>query len=87
MADLSSRQAGRQLITTAARFVFTLPPIYQSQSQLPLKGHGSLGNAPEGWQKATITALFKKGQQQDGRSYRLVSHTSVPRKVVEQVIQ
>lgn len=73
-------QADRQFITTAARVVFILPPIYQSHSQLSLKGHGNLGNVPEDWQKAIITAFFKKGKQQDGRTIDWQPHLSAQKR-------
>jgi len=44
------------------------------------------GEEPEGWRKASVTPIFKKGKKEDPGSCRLVSLTSIPGKVVEQLI-
>ena len=41
---------------------------------------------PEDWRKANVTPVFKKGKKQDPGNCRLVSLTSIPGKVVEQLI-
>jgi len=41
---------------------------------------------PEDWRKASVTAVFKKGKKKDPGNYRLVSLTSIPGKVMEQLI-
>jgi len=41
---------------------------------------------PEDWRKANVTPVFKKGKKEDPGNYRPVSLTSIPRKVVEQLI-
>ncbi|KFQ34998.1 hypothetical protein N332_05069, partial [Mesitornis unicolor] len=43
------------------------------------------GKVPEGWRKANITSVFKKGKKEDPGNYRLVSLTSIPGKVMEQL--
>ena len=44
------------------------------------------GDVPEDWRLANVTPIFKKGQKDDPGSYRPISLTSVPRKVMERII-
>lgn len=44
------------------------------------------GEALGEWRKAKVTPAFKKGKREDLGSYRMVSLTSIPGKVVEQLI-
>jgi len=44
------------------------------------------GEVPEDWRKAHVTPVFKKGKQEDPGNFRQVSITSIPGKVVEQLI-
>jgi len=41
---------------------------------------------PEDWRKANVTPIFKKGKKEDPRNCRLVSLTSIPGKMLEQLI-
>jgi len=41
---------------------------------------------PEDWRKANVTPIFKKGKKEDPGNYRPVSLTSIPRKLMEQLI-
>jgi len=41
---------------------------------------------PEDWRKANVTPVFKKGKKEDPGTYRPVSLTSIPGKVMEQLI-
>ncbi|GAB0176007.1 mitochondrial enolase superfamily member 1 [Grus japonensis] len=44
------------------------------------------GEVPEDWRKANVTPVFKKGKKEDAGNYRPVSLTSIPGKVMEQLI-
>ncbi|KFQ36359.1 hypothetical protein N332_03774, partial [Mesitornis unicolor] len=44
------------------------------------------GEVPVDWRLANVIPLYKKGQKEDPGNYRAVSLTSVPGKVMEQII-
>jgi len=44
------------------------------------------GEVPEDWRKAIVTPIFKKGNKEDPGNYRPVCLTSIPGKVMEQLI-
>ncbi|KFV80451.1 hypothetical protein N308_07716, partial [Struthio camelus australis] len=44
------------------------------------------GEVPEDWKKASVTPVFKKGKKEEPGNYRPVSLTSIPGKVMEQLI-
>jgi len=41
---------------------------------------------PKDWRKANVTPVFKKGKKEDPGNYRPVSLTSIPGKVMKQLI-
>ncbi|GAB0175916.1 mitochondrial enolase superfamily member 1 [Grus japonensis] len=44
------------------------------------------GEVPKDWRKANVTLVFKKGKKEDPGNYRPVSLTSIPGKMMEQLI-
>lgn len=44
------------------------------------------GEVPEGWRTVSVTEIFKMGKKEDVGNYRTVSITSVPVKVMEQLL-
>jgi len=50
------------------------------------EGYWRTGEMSEDWRKAKVTPIFKKGKKEDPGNYRMVSLTSIPGKVMEQLI-
>ncbi|KFO83776.1 RNA-directed DNA polymerase from mobile element jockey, partial [Buceros rhinoceros silvestris] len=44
------------------------------------------GDVPKDWRNASVTPVIKKGKKEDPRNYRPLSLTSIPGKVMEQLI-
>ena len=44
------------------------------------------GEVPEDWRLASVTLIYKKGCKEDPGTYRPVSLSSVPGKVMEQIV-
>ena len=58
-----------------------------AQPLLAIYQHSWLsGEIPEDWRFANVTPIYKKGCKEDPGNYRSVSLTSVPEKVMEQII-
>ena len=55
---------------------------------LSISYQGSLltGEVPEDWRLASVTPIYKTGRKEDPGNYRPVSLTSVPGKVMEQIV-
>lgn len=45
-----------------------------------------MGEVPEDWKIASVTSVFKKGKNEDLGNYAPVSLTSVPGKVVKELV-
>uniref|UniRef100_A0A670IGU3 Reverse transcriptase domain-containing protein n=1 Tax=Podarcis muralis TaxID=64176 RepID=A0A670IGU3_PODMU len=45
------------------------------------------GKVPADWRKANVVPIFKKGKREDPNNYRPVSLTSIPGKILEQIIK
>ncbi|CAM5090233.1 unnamed protein product [Natator depressus] len=46
-----------------------------------------MGEVPDDWKKANVVPIFKKGKKENPGNYRPLSLTSVPGKIIEQVLK
>jgi len=71
-----------------ARLSPSSPPeaCYHPPISIIFERSWTTGEVPEDSRKANVTPVFKKGKKEDPGNYRPVSLTSIPGKVMEQLI-
>lgn len=69
------------------------PQVLRKMANVIAKPHSiifkrswSAGDLPEDWWKTNVTSVFRKGEKEDPGKYRVVSLTTIPGKVIEQLI-
>jgi len=68
------------------RVLRELPDVIAEPLSITFERSWRTGEVPEDWRKANVIPIFKKGKKEDPGNYRLVSLTSIPGKMVEQLI-
>ncbi|PKU44861.1 rna-directed dna polymerase from mobile element jockey-like [Limosa lapponica baueri] len=68
------------------RVLRELAEVIAGPLSIIFEGSWRTGEMPEDWRKANVIPVFKKGKKEDLGNYRLVSLTSIPGKVMEQLI-
>ena len=46
-----------------------------------------MGEVPDDWRRANVVPIFKKGKKEEPGNHRPVSLTSIPGKVLEQILK
>jgi len=63
-----------------------LPHVIAKPPSIVFERSWRTGEVPKDWSKANVTPVFKKGKEEDPGNYRPVSLTSIPGKIMEQLI-
>jgi len=88
--NLIYHQSNQSRITRNRKKLNTFPPpsllMFAEPLSIIFERSWRTGEVPEDWRKASVTLIFKKGKKKDSGNYRLVSLTSIPGKVMAQLI-